>query len=210
MNEIEKGQLAITAVQCFTEATGCLSDFPGLLKRVIEERVWERRIHHGREIILPNLRALITEKPIRGWGQDVEKVRALLHKHDPEIEELFREHLKGSPGAPLGNTNAARDKEPKQSGDNVTKLNGAKERSDGQRVTGNSRAYSIDRVTREAPQFAEAVMKGEMSPNAALVAAGIRKPRQVYLPTDPDKAAKKLRDQFGDDFCKLLATALSE
>ena len=30
---------------------------------------------------------------------------------------------------------------------------------DGQRVTGNSRAYSIDRVKREAPQVAEAVMQ---------------------------------------------------
>jgi hypothetical protein len=37
-------------------------------------------------------------------------------------------------------------------------------------VTGNSRAYSIDRVKRECePEVVAMVMSGEMSPNAALI-----------------------------------------
>ena len=66
---------------------------------------------------------------------------------------------------------------------------------------GNSRAYSIARVQRECDsETVAAVMSGDMSPNAALVKAGIRENRQVYIPRDPVKAAQKLRDQFGEEF----------
>jgi len=93
LNEIEKGQLAIDTVQCFTTGDGSLSRFPGLIKRVIAERVWERRLHHGRLIELPNLRALITEKPIRGWGQDPKKIEAVI-RDDASALALYREAMK--------------------------------------------------------------------------------------------------------------------
>ena len=52
-------------------------------------------------------------------------------------------------------------------------------------VCGNSRAYSIDRVKREAPQYAKDVLSGKMSPNAALVKAGIRDNRQATWKARP-------------------------
>lgn len=126
MNEIERGQLAIDTVQCFTTGEGSLSILPDLIKRVIEERVWERRMHHGQLIELPNLRALITEKPVRGWGQDPKKIEAVI-KDDPQALSMFREAMLQESGkrTDLGN--------------NVTDVD---------RVTGNSRAYSIARVQR--------------------------------------------------------------
>jgi len=104
LNEIEKGQLAATTIQCFTGIDGSLENFPGLMKRVIEERVWECRFHRGREHRLPNLRSLITEKPVAGWGEDPDKIEAII-KDDHEVLAMFREAMKGKPGPkPDGNS----------------------------------------------------------------------------------------------------------
>ncbi len=51
-------------------------------------------------------------------------------------------------------------------------------------------------------------MSGEMSPNAALVKAGIRENRQLYVPREPAKAVEKLRQQFGDEFVIAMAEAV--
>jgi hypothetical protein len=51
-------------------------------------------------------------------------------------------------------------------------------------------------------------MSGEMSANAALVKAGVRENRQVYIPRDPSKAVKKLRLQFGSNFIDEMRRAM--
>lgn len=40
---------------------------------------------------------------------------------------------------------------------------------------GNSRAYTLDRLSRDAPELYEAVKRKELSPYAAAIEAGIRK-----------------------------------
>ena len=47
-----------------------------------------------------------------------------------------------------------------------------------------------------------------MSPHKALVKAGVRKVRQVYIPLSPKEAVKKLKDQFGDEFVAEMFSAL--
>lgn len=174
LNEIEKGQLAIATVQCFTRSAGSLSNFPGLIKKVIEEKVWERRIHHGRLIELPSLRSLITERPITGWGQDPRKIEHIL-RDDPDVLVMYREAMLQGSGTRNDLDN------------NVTEVK--------ERVTGNSRAYSIDRVKRDAPQFADAVLAGKMSPHAALVEAGIRR-KTWTAPCDVDELAKAIERRY--------------
>ena len=156
MNEIEKGQLASTTVQCLSRGAGALNSFPGLLKRVIEERVWEYRIHHGREYRLPNLRALITEKPMAGWGEDPKKIEALI-KDDPEVLPMFREAMK-SKNYDRGNQHTG------GKGDNVNLAN-----------KGNTRAYTLTRLQKDNPEIYEEVKAGKLSANAGAVKAGWRK-----------------------------------
>ena len=97
MNEIEKGQLASTTIDCFSRGDGALSNFPGLLKKLIENKAWDCRIHRGRQHKMPNLRALITEKPIAGWGEDPKKIEAII-KDNPEVLALYREAMKEKGG----------------------------------------------------------------------------------------------------------------
>lgn len=157
MNEIEKGQIAVTTVQCFTRADGSLASFPGLLKRVIQEKVWERRIHNGHLIELPNLRALITEKPIRGWGQNPDKIQAVI-QDDAEALALFREAMVEGPGK--------RSKDCDYIADIVSNI---------PVDHGNSKAYTVSRLKRDRPDLFERVVAGELSANRAAIEAGFRR-----------------------------------
>lgn len=160
LNEIERGQLCQSTIESLYEATGGLKQFPGLLKRIIQNKAWERRVNKGKVIELSSLRELITEKPVRGWGEDPKKVEAVI-KDDPEALLLFHEAMKEHAGRPTN-----------ESTNNVSTITN-KGRATKQ---GNSRAYSLSRVQRSCdPATVAAVMAGDISPNAALVKAGIRK-----------------------------------
>lgn len=187
LNEIERGQLCQSTIESLYEATGGLRQFPSLLKKVIATRAWERRKVHGKVVELGSLRELITAKPVSGWGEDPSKVEAVI-RDDPEALAAFREAMLGEQGRKQETDN------------NVIPIDTPQ---------GNSRAYSISRVQRECdPETVAAVMAGEMSPNAALVKAGVRENRQVYIPRDPARAVEKLREQFGDDFIEGIRRAL--
>jgi len=186
LNEIERGQLCQSAIESLYEASGGLRQFPALLKKLIAEKAWERRVCRGKVVELKNLRELITEKPLRGWGEDPEKVEAVI-REDPEALLAFRDAMKHQGERP-------------NLDDNVIEV----DRS----PVGNSRAYSISRVQRECDaDTVAAVMAGELSANAALVRAGVRENRQVYIPRDPAAAVEKLRRMFGDEFVAAIAIA---
>lgn len=177
LNEIENGQLCQSTIESLYEATGGLKQFPGLLKKIIVNRAWERRISKGKVVELSSLRELITAKPIRGWGEDPKKVEAVI-RDDAEVLAMFREAMKCEPGRPQ-----------KESADNVSTI-----QEEGRNTEhGNSRAYSIDRVKRECDEeTVAAVMSGDLSPNAALIRAGIRK-RQISVPIgDASAVARRL------------------
>lgn len=191
LNEIERGQLCQTTIESLYEATGGLRQFPALLKKVIATRAWERRVVRGKVVELGSLRQLITAKPVQGWGEDPSNVEAVI-RDDPEALAAFREAMLGKPGRPKADA---------ETGNNVPSL----ERPD----RGNSRAFSIARVQRECDATTvAAVMAGDMSANAALVKAGVRENRQVYIPRDPASAVEKLRRQFGDDFIRSMREAM--
>ncbi len=193
LNEIERGQLASTTVQCFTGLTGDLANFPGLLKKVIEERAWERRSHNGRLIELPNLRALITEMPIAGWGQDPERIRAVLHKTDPEVELMFEEAMRRGPGEVNQHTKCLEN--------NVHEADCPK---------GNTRSRALLRLSDDRPDLLARVEAGMLSPHAAMVEAGFRR-RTITVPVNPAAAARAIFRNFNqEDRLELAARLLGE
>ena len=188
LNEIERGQLCQSTIQSLYRTTGGLSVFPRLIKKVIAEKAWERRVSRGNVVELKSLRELITEKPIRGWGEDPDKVEALI-RDDPEALLAYREAMK-------------HQGERRDIGNNITEV-------DSSSATGTSRAYSLARVQRECDaDTVAAVMAGKVSPNAALVRAGVRENRQCYIPRDPAEAVRKLRKQFGDEFLAAIVAVV--
>ncbi len=70
-------------------------------------------------------------------------------------------------------------------------------------MKGNSKAYTLSRLKRDAPELFKAVCDGEMSANAAAIKAGIRK-----VDTPDEKALKALRK--ADNPEEVIATFTSE
>lgn len=178
------GDLCKKAMQCFRDVDGSLSSFPGLIKKIIREKAWERREHNGRIYELPSLKDLVTRKPLEGWGEDVNAIEALL-KSDPEALQMWNNEMKRSHGGDRKSEQA------KIKPDNI---------SLGQDY-GTSKAHSLDVLKRKAPEKFQAVCNGELSANAAMIAAGLRKPT-VTVTSDPAAAVKTLRKKFGDDYIK--------
>jgi hypothetical protein len=179
LNEVEKGQLCQSTIESLYEATGGMKQFPGLLKKIIANKAWERRLSKGKVIELASLRELITEKPVRGWGEDVRTVEAVI-KDDPECLALFYDAMQ------LTNQH-----------DKPTNIVSKPEQSKEKRNTiqGNSKAYTCGRISKVAPELFEEVKAGRMSANAAAIQAGIRK-----KPTPEDqclRAFKKCSDKAG-------------
>lgn len=183
LNEIECGQLCQTTIESLYEATGGLKYFPRLLKKIIRHEAWKRRMNKGHVIELSSLRELITEKPIRGWGEDPKKVEAVI-KDDAECLAMFRKAMKCVNQHDLPSNNVT-----------------------GQEAkTGNSKAYTCERLKREAPELFEQVVAGELSANAAAIKAGIRKrPSQGELCV---KAFRKAENRL--EVLKLIIAELDE
>jgi len=187
MNEIEKAQLAQDTVECLREASGSLDQFPSLIARVISERAWESRLHHGRLYELPSLRDLVTRKPPEGWGQNPDKIEALL-KDSPEVLACWREEMKGKPGR-------------KEKGCDSQPIQTAK-------GTGN-KAYTLDRLKRENAELFQQVVAGELSANAAAVKAGWRKKKTVIaMEDDATLTARNILAKMGSEWVKALKSAL--
>lgn len=169
LNEVEKGQLCQSTIESLYEATGGMKQFPGLLKKIIVNKAWESRVNKGKVIELKSLRELITEKPIRGWGEDPKKVEAVI-KDDPECLAMFREAMKEQ----------GRRSDLCSNPTEVT----------GQPSNERGKAYTCERLSKVAPELFEEVKAGRISANAAAIQAGIRKKPTAY--EIALKAAKKL------------------
>ena len=180
LNEIERGQLCQSTIEALYEATGGLKHFPGLLKKIIANRAWERRVNKGKVIELASLRELITSKPIRGWGEDPKKVESVIKDH-PEVLAMYREAMKLKRGP----------KDQESFDDNVIKTKG--------RDVGNSKAYTLSRLEREAPELFKDVCDGKTTANAAAIKAGFRQKTFTVVAGDSVRAVKSLLKHYSKD-----------
>ena len=159
MNEIEKGQLCDSVMSAIHHGLGNLETVPALLRRIIENKAWEaRQVKMHGVVQLANLRELITKEPMVGWGENPDRIEALI-RDDTEVLAMWREAMKEKTG-------------PKVKGgdgglcNNITETKG---------TTGTSRAYTVSRLQREAPELFAQVAAGTISANAAAIKAGFRK-----------------------------------
>lgn len=156
MNAIENEQVCKSAEQALRHGVGKLSAVPGLIAKIIETRAWEcREVRPGVVVELGSLLELVTRKPPDGWGEDPAKVERLLSDH-PKVLAQWREHTK------------QQGRRTDLEGDlcsNPTEV----------RKNDRGRAYTLERLEREAPELFERVCEGALSANAAAIEAGFRK-----------------------------------
>jgi hypothetical protein len=159
MNEIEKGQLCDSVMSAIHHGLGNLETVPALLRRIIENKAWEaRQVKMHGVVQLANLRELITKEPMAGWGENPDRIEALI-RDDAEVLAMWREAMKGKHGGDRRSEEATKV-------DNVNLERASK---------GNSRSYAVSRLQREAPELFAQVAAGTISANAAAIKAGFRK-----------------------------------
>ena len=156
MNEIEKGQLCDSVMSAIHHGLGNLETVPALLRRIIENKAWEaRQVKMHGVVQLANLRELITKEPMVGWGENPDRIEALI-RDDAEVLAMWREAMKGKPGRPKSTQKTNR---------NPTTL----------KTADRGRAYDLSRLQRESPELFAQVAAGTISANAAAIKAGFRK-----------------------------------
>ena len=111
---------------------------------------------------------MITAKPLKGWGESPDKIAALLKSH-PAVLAKFRKAMK---------------RKANQHTCKVDNINPPQERQQ----KGTSKAYTCERLQRDAPELFAEVEAGRLSANAAAIAAGIRK-----KPSHAEVAVKAFR-----------------
>jgi hypothetical protein len=152
---VENHQIVAALWDAVNTSSGSLENVAPLIKRVLETGAWRCRIvpQLGNEPVKFNdFLKFIETKPLRGCGWPHDKIPPLL-KDDPEAVRLWRK-------ATVGEKHVHHD-------DNNNVIIKAQQ--------GNSLAYTLDRLQRERPDLFERVKAGEMSANAAAIAAGFRK-----------------------------------
>lgn len=161
MNEIEKEQLCELALECLRYGAGSLDALPALIEKIIDNQAWlSRRVRTGEIIECGSLAELITAKPLKGWGESPDKIAAVLKGH-PSVAAKFRKAMRQQ-----GRRTDLRDNIP--------------EVKEQHRST--SKAYTCQRLERDAPELFAEVEAGRLSANAAAIAAGIRKkPSQAEI-----------------------------
>ena len=159
LNEIEKGQLCDITMSAIHHGCSKLDSIPALLRRIIENKAWECRQVKMRGVVqLANLRELITKEPMEGWGENPERIEALI-RDDAEVLAMWREAMKGKHGGDRRSEEVIKV-------DNITLDKPSK---------GTSRSYTVSRLQREAPELFAQVVAGTLSANAAAIQAGFRK-----------------------------------
>lgn len=171
-----------------------LDNLPDLLIQVVSEGRWQRyydRASH-REVVFGDFTAFVET----GLNTSIAMLKRMCSDNTQALDALDKA-LQGKSGAPIGNVNASKT--------TVDNVHSCLE----DRPTGNSadaairrlRTHAIDRDTGEIldpkiNELYEAVLSGEMSPNAAAIEAGFRK-RMISIPADDaDRAARSIRSNM--------------
>lgn len=178
-----------------------------LLAALVEDRTWERLADVKGRSFKGRFRAFVETRSPFGLGYDpdqLSKLLALRHPHESvpdvadrmtqmreEVQELLRGEVPEV--APHG-------------GDRRSESNQVR---DTNLKTGTDSAeYVLARLKRDDPELAEQVIRGDVSPNAAAVAKGWRKPRIVL--STPERVADSIRAHMTRDQRLALARLLMD
>jgi hypothetical protein len=163
---------------------------PALLKCVLKDERWrKRRIKTGDEVPFMRFEEFVTAKPLEGLGVEMGLIDRIV-ADDPEAVELLKCALVTS--GPGGDKRS--EKIILRSAKNDNRVHSSTDDA----------GYALRRLRDQRPELHARVLARELSPNAAMIEAGFRKPK-VQVPLDPDAAVRLLVKHFrGDDLTRLV------
>lgn len=171
---------------------------PGLLKLVLENRAWEKRIivETGEEFPgFPTFEAYLRANPPKGLGIDPETIDRLIGKDD-DLRAKFYAALRRPNGG---------DRKSEEAKIRINIIN-----SDRQVPQGDSKAYALQKLSDEGQvELLDQVKAGKLSANQAMKKAGYRRPKIAVSLDDPQSAARTLRTHASPEFIDELRNLLN-
>lgn len=175
-----------------------LSAVPGLLKRVIKNEMWRKRIvrQTKKEIEYKRFADFIKDYPPEGLGTNFNTLMSICRfENDIEAVDLLANIDAGKEGG-NNNPNGIGGKSGKTCSDIVT-VDNINSDNKSERPTGTSSAATMRRLAKDFPTIHERVLTGELSPNKAALEAGFRQPK-LQIPADPTAAGRYLAQRVDD------------
>ena len=186
-------------VERWTEGTLDIQAVEKLLIEVIETDAWKKfRTPNGKLVEPTTFLDFIIGAPFSGLGSTAQKIAGLLGDNNDAVVKMF-ELLKAKPNPEGRNQHS----EPNQDGGSTYIIS---------RTTkhGTSRAYTLDRLTREFPDLRAQVDAKELSVNKAAIEAGFRKRKFSAPVDDADAIATALRRHVRPDVLRRLVAQLQD
>jgi hypothetical protein len=170
-NLVENGQIVELVRATFTRGSSGLANLPGLLKRVLSEDMWRERVieRTGEVASFESFQSFVEAPPLEGLGATIQNLLDLC-KRDPEVVSLIDEATQRQVGRPQKTVDIINDK-----------------------PDGTSRQQALRKLRKDRPDLHAKVISREVSPHAAMVAAGFRRRTITIEPTAAGfvKAARK-------------------
>lgn len=194
---MDKLREADTVVSCLGQAMldgeSGLKNVPGLLLRVINEDLWQRRIiaQTGKPVGFETFLEFVITEPLEGLGADIGTLKDLCRSNTAALSAIDRV-MQRNDGPPT--------KDERATFNNVQGYVAP---------TGNSAARALRKLRADAPEAHARVLAGELSPHAAMVEAGFRR-KTLQIPTDVDGAARALARKFTPEELQRLMELLAE
>lgn len=191
----ELGELCDAAIQSYYSTGGSLKSFPGFIRIIIRNAAWEsRQIRTGEIVELGSLYELISEPPLRGWGEDPAHFEALLGKADPEVLVLFREAMHGT----LSEQRRPTTEEKANKGSAATFI-------------GRGNAYRQARIQRDCPDQLDLIKDGTKTiAQVAREQGWLPKTKRVSMTGDPEVDIRRIANAWGDDYFETLSKVWQE
>jgi hypothetical protein len=162
-NNLQHNDMVVDALrQAIRAGDAGLKDVPGLVKKVVAEKCWQRRhVHQTRkDTEFDDFIKFIEAYPPEGLGTTYDILHDLCGKDD-EARDVLDKAVQRKRGNQTGNNQHKRG--------NVDIINISS------RPTGTSKEANLRRLRKSAPELHQKVIAGEMSTNAAMVQAGFRR-----------------------------------
>ena len=163
-----------------------LRTVPELIKRIIEEDAWRERVvsQTGEVAKFKRFKDFVEAYPPEGLRTTINLLIDICKSYDDmQAVAMIAQTEAGDRG---GNNNPYGAKG--KPGINDNNVNIDYDRESG---TGNATTYTMRRLAKDAPEFHAKVIAGELTPNKAMVSAGLRVP-PMQMPQDPTKAGRYL------------------
>lgn len=151
-----------------------LKSAPGLLLRLINENMWQKRMMKTGEIVeFERFVDFITSKPLAGLGEDLESIKRICRDDPKALDAIDRVTVNPKHIHIADN-------------DNII-IN--------QSEQGTSSQYALRRLRKDRPDLHEQVLQKKLTPHAAMVEAGFRK-QTFSVSKDVHSAVNFLKKTF--------------